>query len=165
MPARRCSTKLANNNRPCSCYTTKMNIGDKKLMLLLLLCVATLLLASAILYYLGFSSDTANNTVLQTSSTTPTSTTSVVAPQQKPPVVVPSKNLHVTPSKTCKVGGCSGEICSDKEMLSNCMYSPEYSCYKSAKCEVQPSGECGWTPSSELDACIRANVSVTPSPQ
>ena len=144
-----------------------MNIGDKKLMLLLFICLATLLLASAILYCLGFSFsfDTARNTALQTRTTTATSTRTVVIPQPKPPVVVPSKDLHITPASACKVGGCSGEICSDKKMLSNCMYRPEYSCYKNAKCEVQPSGECGWTPSIELDACIHANVSVTPSPQ
>lgn len=142
---------------------------DKKLTIILLLCVATALLASATLYYLGFSSDTTKNTALQVSTTTPTSTSSAFSNESKtptkPPVVVPSKDLHVTPMKVCKVGGCSGEICSDKEMLSNCIYRPEYSCYKNAKCEVQPSGECGWTPSTELDACLQANIDTTSSPQ
>lgn len=136
---------------------------------MILLCVATALLASATLYYLGFSSDTAKkekaNTAPQTASTTPTSTSTETVIVTKPPVVVPSKDLHITPSKVCKVGGCSGEICSDKEMLSNCMYRAEYACYKQAKCEVQKDGECGWTHSTELDTCLRANVDASPSPQ
>ncbi len=146
-----------------------MTMGDKKITIILLLCVATTLLASATLYYLGFSSGSAKNDVLQTSTTTPISAITTSSPESKtptkPPVVVPSKDLHVLPTKICKVGGCSGEICGDKEMLSNCMYRPEYSCYKGAKCEVQPSGECGWTPSTELKACLNTHVDVAPTPK
>lgn len=143
-------------------------MGDKKIKIMLFLCLATLLLASGILYYLGWSSPIQNPTPF---TTTPASTTTDTRSDEtsktgtKTPAVVPSKDLHVTPAKTCKVGGCSGEICSDKEMLSNCMYRPEYSCYKNAKCEIQPSGECGWTPSTELKACLRATVDVSPMPQ
>ncbi len=142
-----------------------MTMGDKKLKMMLLLCVVTALLASAILYYLGFSSDIVKNTVLQTSTSTSTSSSGETKTATMPTVVVPSKDLHVIPTKTCKVGGCSGEICSDKEMLSNCIYRPKYSCYKKANCEVQPSGECGWTPSIELDVCLNANVDVSQLPQ
>lgn len=64
---------------------------------------------------------------------------------------------------TCHIGGCSGEICSDKTgTVSSCIYRAEFACYKKATCEVQPSGQCGWTPSSELSMCI-ANTSSTPS--
>lgn len=135
---------------------------------MLFLCLATALIASGILYYLGWSSPVQNPISL---TTTPTSTSTDIRSDEtlktatKTPVVVPSKELNVTPAKTCKVGGCSGEICSDKEMLSNCMYRSEYSCYKKAKCEVQPRGECGWTPSTDLNACLHANVDATPLPQ
>ncbi len=129
------------------------------------LCVATALLTSAVLYYFGFNSSRENVTHVLTSTSSTATTTNETKTVAKPPAVVPAKDLHVTPTKACKVGGCSGEVCSDKEMMSNCMYRKEYACYKEAKCEVQPSGECGWTPSTELDSCLNSSVDVAPLPQ
>ncbi|MBL9018527.1 MAG: hypothetical protein JNL83_30350 [Myxococcales bacterium] len=60
----------------------------------------------------------------------------------------------------CFVGGCSGQICSDREgVASTCEWRPEYACYQDADatCERQPSGECGWTPTAELNACLAQN--------
>jgi hypothetical protein len=58
-------------------------------------------------------------------------------------------------TKQCFVGGCSGQICSDQEgVISTCEWREEYACYQSATCEVQPSGDCGWTPTAELTACL-----------
>lgn len=55
----------------------------------------------------------------------------------------------------CYVGGCSSEVCSDqKNVASNCIYTAAFACYKTAKCERQASGQCGWTPTSELNACL-----------
>lgn len=57
----------------------------------------------------------------------------------------------------CVIGGCSAEICSDEEdgpMVSNCMYVPAYQCYKTARCEKQASGSCGWTQTNELAQCL-----------
>jgi hypothetical protein len=57
--------------------------------------------------------------------------------------------------KTCYVGGCSGQICSDQEgVISTCEWKPEYACYHSATCEVQADGNCGWTQTAELQACL-----------
>jgi hypothetical protein len=57
--------------------------------------------------------------------------------------------------KTCYVGGCSGQICSDEEgVISTCEWQPEYACYQSARCEVQADGNCGWTQTAELQACL-----------
>lgn len=56
--------------------------------------------------------------------------------------------------KACRVTGCSGEICSDKEVMSNCVYKPEYACYKEARCEVQADGNCGFTMTSSINACV-----------
>lgn len=59
----------------------------------------------------------------------------------------------------CYVGGCSSQICSDQpDAVSTCEFREEYACYQSAKCERQPSGECGWTETAELKACL--NVSL-----
>ncbi|MDX1535185.1 MAG: Gmad2 immunoglobulin-like domain-containing protein [Candidatus Spechtbacterales bacterium] len=57
----------------------------------------------------------------------------------------------------CVIGGCSGEICSDKEMSSACVYKEEYACYKTATCEKQENGECGWTKTKELNQCLQSS--------
>jgi hypothetical protein len=57
--------------------------------------------------------------------------------------------------KTCHKGGCSGQICSDKQgVISTCEWRAEYACYQGATCEVQADGNCGWTPSPTLTACL-----------
>ena len=57
--------------------------------------------------------------------------------------------------KTCYVGGCSGQVCSDKEgVISTCEWRPEYACYHAATCEVQADGNCGWTQTAALQACL-----------
>ena len=59
------------------------------------------------------------------------------------------------PSGGCYVGGCSMHICSDRpDIVSTCEYREQYACYKTATCERQASGECGWTETAELKACL-----------
>ncbi len=66
-----------------------------------------------------------------------------------------SEILPVPVVSKCYVGGCSGQICSDQEdVASTCEYHESYACYQSATCERQLSGECGWTPTPELSACL-----------
>lgn len=67
----------------------------------------------------------------------------------------PSPNPTPVVSGGCFVGGCSGQICSDQEgIVSTCEYREEYACYKTAKCERQASGQCGWTQTTALSACL-----------
>ena len=64
-------------------------------------------------------------------------------------------------AKKCYIGGCSAQICSDQpDVASTCEFREEYACYKStnATCEVQPSGQCGWTDSPALTACLNAAI-------
>ncbi len=57
----------------------------------------------------------------------------------------------------CFVGGCSGQICSGEEgAISTCEFKEEYACYKTAKCERQSTGQCGWTQTSALNMCLAA---------
>ena len=60
----------------------------------------------------------------------------------------------------CAVGGCSGEICSEASdagnLVSNCIYMPQFACYKTARCEKQTNGKCGWSATTELNACLAA---------
>lgn len=59
----------------------------------------------------------------------------------------------------CYVGGCSSQICSDTpDAVSNCEYMEVYACYQGATCERQNDGECGWTETSELRACLNAGL-------
>lgn len=56
----------------------------------------------------------------------------------------------------CYIGGCSGQICSDqKDTVSTCEYKEEYACYKTAQCERQVDGTCGWTKTQELTSCLQ----------
>jgi hypothetical protein len=64
---------------------------------------------------------------------------------------------NVPQLSACQVTGCSGQICSDKEVVTTCEYREEYACYQRAVCERQPTGECGWTPSVELTMCLGAD--------
>ncbi|HJT66476.1 MAG TPA: DUF6748 domain-containing protein [Pyrinomonadaceae bacterium] len=57
--------------------------------------------------------------------------------------------------KPCIKTGCSGQVCSDQEVMTTCEYKTEYECYKKATCERQASGDCGFTPTPELNACLR----------
>lgn len=56
--------------------------------------------------------------------------------------------------KACRPTGCSGQICADEDVVSTCEWTPIYACYKTAKCEKQSDGKCGWTKTSELESCL-----------
>jgi eight-cysteine-cluster-containing protein len=63
------------------------------------------------------------------------------------PIVVPP----------CHVGGCSAQVCSERDdVVTTCEYRREYGCYRTARCEPQADGQCGWTQTPELTACIEA---------
>lgn len=58
--------------------------------------------------------------------------------------------------KSCYVGGCSGQVCSDRQgVITTCEWRPEYACYADAVCERQADGSCGFTPSEALQACLQ----------
>lgn len=62
----------------------------------------------------------------------------------------------------CKIAGCSGQICINEkagDVITTCEFKAEYACYKTARCERQSDGKCGWTPTSELLSCLRAVAS------
>lgn len=66
----------------------------------------------------------------------------------------------------CIRAGCSGERCVEEgadEFASICEWSLELVCYKSAACEHQADGACGWTATDALAACL-ASPPVPESP-
>lgn len=64
---------------------------------------------------------------------------------------------HAAVGEGCVIGGCSAEVCTNEgsgNVVSNCIYRPEFACYKAATCEKQASGSCGWTQTDELRQCL-----------
>jgi hypothetical protein len=59
------------------------------------------------------------------------------------------------PTGKCFVGGCSSQLCTDNpDMASTCEYREEYACYQNAECKRQSNGQCGWTQTPQLEACL-----------
>lgn len=68
-----------------------------------------------------------------------------------------SSNQTATVGTGCKIGGCSSEICqneTDEDIASICIYKESYACYKTARCEKQVGGSCGWSQTQELKTCL-----------
>jgi thioredoxin 1 len=57
----------------------------------------------------------------------------------------------------CITGGCSGQLCIEEgdDGVSTCEWREEYTCYKTATCERQDDGQCGWTQTEELTSCLQ----------
>ena len=94
---------------------------------------------------------------------TPTATGTMVFKKDNPsgdPALDLSYSLPVSFSTAspatdkCIVSGCSSEICSDEEVVSNCQFKPEYACFAKARCERLSNGQCGWNKTPEYKACI-----------
>jgi eight-cysteine-cluster-containing protein len=59
----------------------------------------------------------------------------------------------------CHIVGCSGQVCSDTEdVFTSCEWIDAYECYRSATCARQRDGACGWTPTTELNACLATHA-------
>jgi eight-cysteine-cluster-containing protein len=73
-----------------------------------------------------------------------------------------SRSLESRGQDSCYIGGCSGQVCSDRnDIVTTCEWRDVYGCYRSARCEQQSDGACGWTPTPELNACL-ATHALTP---
>lgn len=59
-----------------------------------------------------------------------------------------------TGAKSCFKTGCSSQVCADRDVVTTCEFRPEYACYQKAMCERQRNGECGFTQTAELAACL-----------
>lgn len=59
-----------------------------------------------------------------------------------------------TSGRPCMKTGCSGQICADHDVVTTCEFRSEYECYKKATCERQADGNCGFTKTPELLACL-----------
>lgn len=65
------------------------------------------------------------------------------------------------PPDQCRPTGCNGEICANQDVASPCVALPEFTCYREhGECKLQPSGQCGWTPTPELDQCLSGHSPI-----
>lgn len=59
----------------------------------------------------------------------------------------------------CKPAGCSGQICSDKDLMTTCEWRESYACYqKLGVCERGTDGTCGWRDTNALEACLESKL-------
>jgi eight-cysteine-cluster-containing protein len=75
---------------------------------------------------------------------------------------VTSAAFTVETATTCKPTGCSGQICSDKDVFTTCEWLPWYACYKKSECgNFGPNGTCAWKHTAAYLACM---AQVGPQP-
>ena len=59
----------------------------------------------------------------------------------------------------CMITGCSGTGCTETEEFqqqpytTSCEWKSEYACFRTARCERQSDGRCGWTKTLQLQTC------------
>ena len=60
------------------------------------------------------------------------------------------------PAGDCIKTGCSGTVCAEagNDVVTTCEFKEEYACYRTATCEKQADGNCGWTQNDALKACL-----------
>lgn len=68
------------------------------------------------------------------------------------PVLFSQKTVERV-SGGCKVTGCSSQICSDTDVVTDCVYQEKFVCFQKALCARQTDGKCGWTQTKELQLC------------
>ena len=79
---------------------------------------------------------------------------------QSEPVPVEPPPTQAEPSPVpptgCEPQGCSNTVCGEvgAGIISTCEWKAEYACYKTATCERQADGKCGWTQSAALTSCL-----------
>ncbi|MBI5645262.1 hypothetical protein HY970_04185 [Candidatus Kaiserbacteria bacterium] len=75
--------------------------------------------------------------------------------QMDQPGRMPTNNV----GEGCALAGCSSIVCASAEdastIITTCEYRAEYACYKTARCEKQANGTCGWTQTNELKSCLK----------
>lgn len=74
-----------------------------------------------------------------------------------------------TGDPACVRAGCSGELCVPfgQQRATSCIYRPEYACYQQATCEMNSAGQCAFTITAQVQACLdgtRTSPTPTPTP-
>lgn len=64
----------------------------------------------------------------------------------------------------CVIAGCSNHLCVQRgdPGMSTCEWREEYACYRSATCERQDDGQCGWTMTDQMRQCLQQAGGAAP---
>jgi hypothetical protein len=84
--------------------------------------------------------------------------------------VLPLSNNLLPPAQSCVRTGCHDQQCVDASfnlpalniVPEECPWQAEFACYQQAKCEVQVTGQCGFTQTSELASCVATSRARSP---
>ena len=70
---------------------------------------------------------------------------------------VPIGDIECNIDSDCSVGGCSGQLCLQKEdaqnIITTCEYREEYGCYKLNSCGCVKN-KCQWAENKEFNNCL-----------
>ncbi len=141
--------------------------SKRKFALLILLAITALacLLLRTDYFNLTNTEEIPNEIIEETILPVPT-VTDPTPPVEEPVLVLPTQPVEITTpalKQECFVGGCSSQVCSDQpDMMSTCEWRESYACYRTATCERQASGQCGWSETAELKSCL-VNANSQPS--
>ena len=72
-------------------------------------------------------------------------------------LLLPAAALAADVHDGCELAGCSQELCvnAGERQATPCIWRPVYACYRQAVCEKQADGNCGWTQTDDLRACVQ----------
>ena len=85
--------------------------------------------------------------------------------KEKPVDIVDIKDTECSSDSDCATGGCSGQICGEKEkvkdIVTTCEYLPEYDCLRLTDCRCI-NDKCQWEENNAHKDCIKniENVNV-----
>ena len=90
---------------------------------------------------------------------TATSSPIITSPTPTPRPTPPAPSRPAPSKGACVPAGCSSQLCVDADKaadtVSTCEFRDTYACYRTARCERQTTGECGWTQTPALKACLQ----------
>ena len=137
----------------------RLHTSTKIMFVVLILFVAAGLVAAMVFYNRAKNLSPAVPST--TTSTPPVSAQRSTTTQEKttiPATTTPS----ASEGRGCKITGCSSELClsekdAEEQGASICIWQDKFACFKTAKCEVQKNGQCGWTQTEELKTCLAKN--------
>lgn len=64
-----------------------------------------------------------------------------------------NKSQDIPPTDKCIKTGCSGQICSNKPIMSTCEWTCEDACVRSAKCK-NINNSCQWDIDENIQDCL-----------
>jgi eight-cysteine-cluster-containing protein len=78
------------------------------------------------------------------------------------PISEPQPTPITPPIGECRPTGCSGEVCSDREVVTDCVVADHFECFNLTACARMANGTCGWLETPDFSACMTGHNTKTP---